>query len=110
MRVLRDVWKDDLPRNYAVPMSGARPAGRPSIFLRCCGRSEDAGVLPKVMCMTDSELIEAYHDAKCDHDAAKAGTCNRVETFIGLLEAERVLASRMEINECLRRCGQIVRD
>jgi hypothetical protein len=80
-----------------------------SIFLQCCGRSEDAGVLPKVICMTDSELIEVYHDAKCDHDASKAGTCNRVETFIELLEAERVLASQMEINERLRPCGQIVR-
>jgi hypothetical protein len=58
---------------------------------------ERAGGFTQGDCMTDSELIEAYHDAKCDHEATEAGSCSRVEAFIGLLEAERVLASRMAI-------------
>jgi hypothetical protein len=44
--------------------------------------------------MTDDELIDAYHEAMGDYEAAKAGAGNRVETFTEFLVAERVLAAR----------------
>jgi hypothetical protein len=51
--------------------------------------------------MTDNELMHAYHIAKCDHDATKPGTCNRVDAFNRLTVAARVLATRLRINEHL---------
>jgi hypothetical protein len=53
--------------------------------------------------MTDSELMDAYRIAKCDHDATKAGTCDRVDAFIRLTVAARVLATRLRSNEHLIR-------
>jgi hypothetical protein len=44
--------------------------------------------------MTDDKLIDAYHEAMGDYEAAKAGGGNRVETFTRFLVAERVLAAR----------------
>ena len=38
--------------------------------------------------MTHSQLIEAYNDAKCAHEATTAGTSGRVQALILLLVAE----------------------
>ena len=45
--------------------------------------------------MTDDKLVDAYHAAMGDYEAAKAGTSNRVETFTRFLVAERMLAARL---------------
>jgi hypothetical protein len=44
---------------------------------------------------TDVELIDGYHSATFDYEAAKAGTGSRVEAFTRLLVAERVLTTRL---------------
>ena len=59
--------------------------------------------------MTDDELIDAYHGAMGDYEAAKAGTGNRVETFTEFLVAERVLAARLgRIDLDLERSGRAI--
>jgi hypothetical protein len=45
--------------------------------------------------MTDDKLINVYHAAMGDYEAAKAGTGNRVETFTNFLVAERALSARL---------------
>jgi hypothetical protein len=45
--------------------------------------------------MTDDKLINAYHTAMGNYEAAKAGTGNRVETFTKFLVAERALSARL---------------
>lgn len=45
--------------------------------------------------MTNEKLIDAYHEAIGDYEAAKGGAGNRVETFTEFLVAERVLAARL---------------
>jgi hypothetical protein len=44
---------------------------------------------------TNIELIDAYHGATYDYEAAKAGTADRLEAFTRLLTAERVLTNRL---------------
>jgi hypothetical protein len=39
--------------------------------------------------MTNDKLIQAYHEAMMDYEAAKAGAGNRVEAFTRFLVAER---------------------
>ncbi len=39
--------------------------------------------------MTDDTLVQAYHEAMSDYEAAKAGAGNRVEAFTRFLVAER---------------------
>ena len=59
--------------------------------------------------MTDDELIDAYHGAMGDYEAARAGTGNRVETFARFLVAERVLAARQgRIDLDLQRSGHAI--
>jgi hypothetical protein len=59
--------------------------------------------------MTDDELIDAYHEAMGDYEAAKAGTGNRIETFTEFLVAERVLAARQgRIDLDLERSGRAI--
>jgi hypothetical protein len=59
--------------------------------------------------MTDDKLIDAYHEAMDDYEAAKAGTSNRVETFTAFLVAERVLAARLRrIDLDLDRSGRAI--
>jgi hypothetical protein len=43
----------------------------------------------------DVELIDAYHSATSDYEAAQAGAGDRLVAFIRLLVAERVLATRL---------------
>jgi hypothetical protein len=45
--------------------------------------------------MTDSKLINVYHTAMGDYEAAKSGTGDRVETFTRFLVAERALSARL---------------
>jgi hypothetical protein len=45
--------------------------------------------------MTDSKLINAYHTAMGDYEAAKSGTGDRVETFTRFLVTERALSARL---------------
>jgi hypothetical protein len=45
--------------------------------------------------VTDDKLINAYHAAMDDYEAAKAGTGNRVETFTKFLVAESALSARL---------------
>jgi hypothetical protein len=45
--------------------------------------------------MTDDKLVDAFHEAMGDYEAAKAGVGNRVEMFTRFLVAERVLAARL---------------
>ncbi len=57
--------------------------------------------------MTDDKLIDAYHEAMGDYEAAKAGAGNRVEAFTRFLVAERVLAARLgRIDRYLERSGR----
>ena len=51
--------------------------------------------------MTIDKLVNAYHEAMSDYEAAKAGSGNRVEAFTRFLVAERILSARL---------GQIDRD
>jgi hypothetical protein len=44
---------------------------------------------------TNRELIDGYHTATHDYEAAKAGTARRLEAFTRLLVAERVLVGRL---------------
>jgi hypothetical protein len=44
---------------------------------------------------TNVELIDAYHGATYDYEAAKAGAADRFEAFTRLLVAERVLTARL---------------
>jgi hypothetical protein len=44
---------------------------------------------------TDRELIDGYHAATYDYEAAKAGTGRRLDAFTRLLVAERLLAARL---------------
>jgi hypothetical protein len=44
---------------------------------------------------SDTELIDAYHIATFDYEAAKAGTGDRLGAFTRLLVAERVLTTRL---------------
>jgi hypothetical protein len=56
--------------------------------------------------MTDDKLIDAYHEAMGDYEAAKAGAGNRVEAFTRFLVAERVLSVRLgRIDRYLERSG-----
>jgi hypothetical protein len=43
----------------------------------------------------DDKLVDAYHEALGDYEAAKAGAGNRVEAFTRFLVAERVLSARL---------------
>jgi hypothetical protein len=45
--------------------------------------------------MTDDKLVNAYHEAMEDYEAAKAGVGNRVEAFTRFLVAERVVSARL---------------
>jgi hypothetical protein len=59
--------------------------------------------------MTDDKLIDAYHEAMGNYEAAKAGTGNRVETFASFLVAEKVLAARQgRIDLDLERPGCVI--
>jgi hypothetical protein len=53
--------------------------------------------------MIDIDLIDAYHNAKCAHNASTAGTCRRVDSFIRFLVAERALAIQPGIDMSLWR-------
>jgi hypothetical protein len=44
---------------------------------------------------TDVELIDAYHNATSDYEAARAGAGDRLAAFTRLLVAERVLNARL---------------
>jgi hypothetical protein len=44
--------------------------------------------------MTDDTLINAYHQAMHDYEAAKVGTGTRIEAFTRFLVAEKVLTAR----------------
>ena len=44
---------------------------------------------------TDSELIEAYHNATSDYEAAQSGAGDRLMAFTRLLVAERALTTRL---------------
>ena len=56
--------------------------------------------------MTNEKLINAYHEAMSNYEAAKAGTGNRVEAFTRFLVAERVLSARLgRIGRHLERSG-----
>jgi hypothetical protein len=52
--------------------------------------------------MTDDELIDAYHKATRDYEAAKVGTGCRVEAFTTLLVAEKVLTVRLGMDPHLK--------
>ena len=57
--------------------------------------------------MTDDKLIDAYHEAMGDYEAAKAGAGNRVEAFTRFLVAERALSARLgRIGRDLERSGR----
>jgi hypothetical protein len=59
--------------------------------------------------MTNEKLIDAYHEAIGDYEAAKGGAGNRVETFTEFLVAERVLAARLgRFDLDLERSGRAV--
>jgi hypothetical protein len=45
--------------------------------------------------MTEHALIDAYHQAMRDYEAAKVGTGGRIEAFTRLLVAEKVLTTRL---------------
>jgi hypothetical protein len=45
--------------------------------------------------MTEHALIDAYHQAMRDYEAAKVGTGGRIEAFTSLLVAEKVLTTRL---------------
>lgn len=44
---------------------------------------------------TDLELTQAYHSATSSYEAAKAGTGDRLNAFTRLMDAERVLTTRV---------------
>jgi hypothetical protein len=55
----------------------------------------------------DDKLVDAYHEALGDYEAAKAGAGNRVEAFTRFLVAERVLCARLgRIDRNLERSGR----
>jgi hypothetical protein len=57
--------------------------------------------------MTNEKLINAYHEAMSNYEAAKAGAGNRVEAFTRFLVAERVLSARLgRIGQDLERSGR----
>jgi hypothetical protein len=43
----------------------------------------------------NKKLVDAYHEAVGDYEAAKAGAGNRVEMFTRFLVAERVLTAHL---------------
>jgi hypothetical protein len=43
--------------------------------------------------MTNDKLVNAYHEAMSDYEAAKAGAGNRVEAFTRFLVAERIVSA-----------------
>jgi len=45
--------------------------------------------------MTIDKLVNAYHEAMSDYEAAKAGAGNRVEAFTRFLVAERIVSARL---------------
>ena len=53
--------------------------------------------------MTDNELVDAYHAARCSHDASRACSPGRVEAFIHLASAEAALVHRLGAETSLRR-------
>jgi hypothetical protein len=63
---------------------------------------------PQERRMTNNKnLIDAYHEALGDYEAAKAGAGNRVEMFTRFLVAERVLAARLgRVDPNLKRAFQ----
>jgi hypothetical protein len=44
---------------------------------------------------TDIELIDAYHNATSDYEAAQSGAGDRLAAFTRLLVAERALTTRL---------------
>jgi len=53
--------------------------------------------------MTDDELIDAYHVARCRYESAKAeGHGNRVDAFIQLISAQMALIGRFETSDYVR--------
>jgi hypothetical protein len=51
--------------------------------------------------MTDDELIDAYQGAMITYDATEIG--RRVEVFIDMLVAERVLVTRLGVGQHMGR-------
>jgi len=45
--------------------------------------------------MTNDKLVNAYHEAMSDYEAAKAGAGDRVEAFTRFLVAERIVSARL---------------
>ena len=53
--------------------------------------------------MTDDELIDAYHAARCGYESAKADEHgNRVDAFVQLVSAQMALIGRFETSDYLR--------
>jgi len=55
--------------------------------------------------MADDELIDAYHEALDNYEAAKATCGNRVDTFVQLVSAEVALVGRFGSDGYLQRFG-----
>lgn len=54
--------------------------------------------------MTDDELIDAYHAARCGYESAKTEEHgNRVDAFVQLVSAQMALIGRFETSDYLRR-------
>jgi hypothetical protein len=53
--------------------------------------------------MTDNELVDAYRQALCSYEAAKAGCGSRIAAFIDLLSSETAMTSRLGIDGCVQR-------
>jgi hypothetical protein len=53
--------------------------------------------------MTDDELIDAYHTARCGYETAKAdGHGNRVDAFVQLVSAQMALIGRFDKSDYVR--------
>jgi hypothetical protein len=90
IRILRSGW-------YAGGLSGLDPTGGRRMRVP----SAPAMSRPQERRMTDDELIDAYHGAMSAYDAPEVG--RRVEVFIDMLVAERVLIARLGVGQHMGR-------